>query len=165
MNLILRAIELKDLEALNAVENEQDSYLTSDNYLPFSKDILEKYISGEHDLFKFNQYRYSIDCDGNAVGFLDLFDYNPVHARAGVGIYILKNYRSMGFAYTSIELLKELCVSKLNIDYLHASISDTNHHSKELFEKLGFVLIGQRKGWLKHKGERVTVSLYENLLV
>ena len=88
MNCTLRALEPRDVSALIEAENHQDSYMISDNFLPFSEAVLKKYLEGEHDLLKYHQYRYAVDYKNECVGFIDLFDYNPIHSRAGVGVYI-----------------------------------------------------------------------------
>jgi len=160
----LRALEPSDLSALLEAENNQEAYMNSDNYLPFSKAVLEKYLNGEHDLLKHHQYRYAIDANGECAGFIDLFDYNPVHSRAGVGIYIVENQRGKGIAFHALQRLIEVSKVKLNIEYLHASISESNKASLNLFEKCGFQKNGIRTAWQKRFGKRKAVVLYELLL-
>lgn len=165
MNCKLRALESSDLSAVIEAENHQEAYMNSDNYMPFSRAVLEKYVNGEHDFFKFQQYRYVIDLDGECAGFLDLFDYNAVHARAGVGVFVLEPFRERGVAGVALQRLITEARQKLNIEYLHASISEENKPSIKLFEKCGFTQAGFKRGWRKENGVRKGVKLYELILV
>ncbi len=165
MDCYLRALEPTDLSALIQAENDQEAYLISDNYVPFSKAVLEKYLNGEHDLLKHHQYRFTIETGGLCAGFVDLFDYNPVHSRAGVGIYVLEEFRSKGVGSCALQCLIEIARNKLNIEYLHASVSESNEPSLKLFNDGGFKMIGVRSAWQKYSGKRTAVKLFERTLV
>ena len=165
MNCKLRALEPTDFSSLVRAENDQDAYMNSDNYLPFSQAVLEKYLNGDHNLFTHHQYRFVIDVDSSCAGFIDLYDYNPVHSRAGVGVFVFEEYRNKGIAYFALEHLSEISKTRLNIEYLHASVSENNKASLKLFNKSGFDFIGKRTAWKKKSGIRTGVNLYEKVLI
>jgi len=165
MNCELRALEPSDVTALLEAENDQDAFMNSDNYVPFSKSVLEAYVNGQHDLIKHQQYRYVIELNGECAGFIDLFDYNPIHARAGVGVFVLKKFRKGGAATFALQRLINISKNQLNIEYLHASISEDNQASITLFKKCGFQKTGVRNGWRKEGGVRKNVCLFELNLI
>jgi diamine N-acetyltransferase len=85
-----------------------------------------------------------------AVGAIDLFDYDPFHQRAGVGILINdKKDRGKGFAKQALTILKDYAFKYLHLKQLYCSIGEDNKKSQQLFEQLGFVQCGIKKEWLK----------------
>ena len=52
---------------------------------------LRQYLSRHENLVTHGQLRLILDVDGDPVGAVDLFDYDPYTKRAGVGIVIEKN--------------------------------------------------------------------------
>ncbi len=87
----------------------------SNTCTPYSKYILEKYIENSHlDIYQVRQLRLMIDIreKGNmpqrSIGTVDLFDFDPYHNRAGVGILIgEKSDRKKGFAFMALNKFLE----------------------------------------------------------
>ncbi len=87
----LRAPELEDLDLLFIWENEPSIWQVSGTLTPFSRYILKQYL--EHagkDIYEVKQLRLMIQLKSNhrPVGAVDLFDFDPHHHRAGIGILI-----------------------------------------------------------------------------
>ena len=82
-----RALEPEDATMLFLWENDLEINEVSLSKVPFSKYILEKYIDQAHlDIQQAGQYRFVLeDLEGNAVGCVDLFDYDAVDRRAAIG--------------------------------------------------------------------------------
>ena len=76
--------------------------------------------------------------NGIAVGCIDLYEYNWVKQRAGVGIVILKKYRKRGFAKQALVSLIKYAWNKLRLKQLHAGILSDNRSSLSLFKSVGF---------------------------
>ena len=53
--------------------------------------------------------------DDNRIGAVDLFEYDAIHRRAGIGIIIENEYRKNGFALQAIEMICEYAFSHLNL--------------------------------------------------
>ena len=52
---------------------------------PYSKDLLQNYVANsDKDIFEARQIKFSSTIEDIAVGFIDLFDFEPLHHRAGV---------------------------------------------------------------------------------
>ena len=91
--LKLRALERDDLDLLFSVENNSTHWEVSDTLAPFSRDVLLRYLENAHlDLYEAKQLRLVItrSSDKRVVGLIDLYDFNPHHKRAGIGILINK---------------------------------------------------------------------------
>lgn len=153
-NIILRAIEPEDIDLLYKWENDRALWEVSTTIAPFSKYILKKYIENAHlDLFEAKQLRLMIvsKSDGNkTVGAIDLFDFEPYHGRAGVGILVYeKNDRQKGYASSALNLIIDYAFNTLHLRQLYCNITTDNISSKNLFSNLGFEIIGIKKDWLK----------------
>jgi diamine N-acetyltransferase len=148
----LRALEPADIDLLYFWENDTTLWTVSESITPYSRFELEKYILSEGDIFANRQLRLMIDScqngDSVTVGTIDLFDFNPVHLRAGLGIliYSLSNRRK-GYASQALTMVIEYAFSVLNIAVLYCNISANNPTSIRLFEKAGFEKCGFKKSW------------------
>jgi diamine N-acetyltransferase len=95
-NIQLRALEPEDLQFLFDTENDESFWEVSNTQTPFSKSLLKQYLENAHlDIFEAKQLRLIIQENSNKkpVGIIDLFDFNPQHKRAGIGILIHKEYQ------------------------------------------------------------------------
>jgi len=150
--ITLRALEAEDVELLYEWENEEESWKVSQTIAPFSKYILALYIkNSDKDIFESKQLRLIIDTpDKRSIGALDLFDFDPIHSRAGIGLLIHKKEdRSKGYASAALELIINYSFKKLGLHQLWANVSSINVNSIKLFERHGFMLSGTKKQWLK----------------
>ncbi len=147
--LILRALEPDDLSQLYLWENDIDSCLVSLSKVPLSKYLLEQYISQAHlDIQQAGQFRFILaDESGKSIGCIDLFDYDAVHRRAGVGVLIDVKSRSKGYATEALTLIKDYAFNRIGMHQLYCSIQAHNAASLSLFEKAGFEKVGLRKDW------------------
>jgi len=152
----LRALEPEDLDFLYTIENNESFWEVSSTQTPFSRFILEQYIVNSHqDIFEAKQLRLIIvdNITNISVGMIDLFEFNPLHKRAGIGILIIESEQHKGFASEAIELLINYSFNQLNLHQLFANITADNTKSLELFKKLNFKKIGVKKEWLFSKGD------------
>jgi len=153
-NLIrLRALEPADVDLLYQWENDTSVWKLSNTLAPFSRFQLEEFvINGASDIFASRQLRLMIDQisgqeQPEAVGTVDLFDFDPYHHRAGIGILIRKQHRQKGFASEAIQLLTQYSFETLCLHQLFCNISQDNTASIKLFEKHGFIRCGIKKDW------------------
>ncbi|HEX2394166.1 MAG TPA: GNAT family N-acetyltransferase [Bacteroidales bacterium] len=153
--IILRAPEPSDLEILYRWENDRETWQVSNTITPFSKYILEKYIENAHlDIYQVKQLRLMIDVKEKlsvkTVGTIDLFDFDPYHLRAGVGILIGdKSDRGQGYASQALGKFIQYCFNILQLHQLFCNITPTNVESLRLFKKWGFRITGRKADWIK----------------
>lgn len=148
----LRALEPSDVDIIYEWENDTDVWLVSSTQVPYSKDLIEKYIqSAYQDIYTIKQLRLVIDAKDIdvPVGTIDFYDFDPNNRRAGVGIIIAPQYRKKTYASEALERLIDYGFQVLNLHQIYASISIDNVASLKLFQKCGFKITGQRKEWLR----------------
>ena len=151
-NIKMRALEPEDLEILYKWENDSSLWTVGNTLAPYSKYILREYISESHrDIFDIKQLRLIIEDKKSrqSIGLIDLFDFDPHHKRAAVGILISPDYQRKGFGTQTLNLLKEYAFSFLKLHQLYAHIPERNKASIQLFQKIGFQKAGTLKDWLQ----------------
>jgi len=145
-----RALEPDDIDLLFEWENDTKIWEVSNTLEPFSKYILAKYIKeSQRDIYESKEARMIIEThDGKAVGAIDLFDFDPFHFRAGVGILIHDTKdRKLGYATDALQLLCDYAANYLRLHQLYANITADNLASIQLFKNAGFELTSTKKDW------------------
>lgn len=148
----LRAPEPEDLDLLYIWENEPSIWQVSGTLTPFSRYILKQYL--EHaakDIYQVKQLRLMIQLISNhrPVGAVDLFDFEPHHRRAGLGILIADpSDRRQGYAREALETMTAYCFDVLHLHQVYCNIAAGNKASIKLFEEAGFKESGRKKEWL-----------------
>ena len=163
----LRALELDDLDFLFEIENNRKLWKISHTILPFSKYYLEKYIKESNlDIFSEKQFRFVICFENkHPIGLIDLFDFDPVNHRAGIGIVIECEYRKKGYALESIKLIEDISKKDLQIHQLYVNVAIDNKISLDLFNKLGYMEIGIKKDWNYINGQYIDEVLFQKILI
>lgn len=168
ISIFLRALELTDLAVLLRIENNQAFWHLSDTTSAFSKELMQEYLSNaKATIDQAKQYRFAI-CKNESrevVGLVDLFDYDALHKRAGVGILIenVQN-RKKGYATEALSLLLDYTKDSLGLHQVYANILEDNEPSIALFEKRGFRKIGTKKEWRSIGGKFKNELLYQYIL-
>lgn len=150
-HLNLRALEPEDLEFLFKIENNESFWEVSHTQAPFSKFILKQYLENAHlDIYEAKQLRLIIEehKSNSSIGTIDLFDFNPQHKRAGIGILIHPDYQQKGYASEALQILINYCFTHLQLHQLYANITTNNKNSIRLFTKHDFKEIGIKKDWI-----------------
>jgi diamine N-acetyltransferase len=148
----LRALEPADADLLYRWENEMSLWPASFTQIPFSRYVLDEFVNSVHqDIYSSKQLRLMVDQAGDSetIGIIDLFEFDPQHARCGVGIYINENHRKNGKADETIRLVREYAFNVLHLKQLFAHVASNNTASLALFEKNGFEKSGLKKCWHK----------------
>ena len=165
MNLKLRALEPNDLELVYEVENDKSLWVYSNTSSPFSRHTLKKFIENSHlDIIEHKQLRLVIADDEQSYGFIDLYDYDFINRRVGLGIIIFKKYRSKGIGLSSLQLTENYLLEHVPIHQVYANISSTNKESISLFKKSGFVNIGLKKDWIFYNNKFNDELLFKKIL-
>lgn len=147
----LRALEPEDLAFVYQIENDESIWEVSNTQTPYSRFLIRQYLENAHqDIYEAKQLRLAI-CKNEsfeAIGLIDLFDFDPQNKRAGVGILIHHlSERNSGVGTESLRLLIQYAFSQLNLHQLYANISLQNEPSLKLFTNFGFQKIGIKKDW------------------
>lgn len=163
----LRALEPSDIDLLLRIENDDRYWKYANRTEPYSRDLLQKYIEQQkQDIFQVKQKRFAISIENkDTLGFIDIFDFEPMHRRAGVGIFILDKYRGIGIGRKSVTLLGEYAKTHLNLNCIYANIAKENTTSINLFESCGYKKIGLKKEWNYYENSFHGEYLYQKIIV
>ena len=166
--VVLRLLELTDIDAVYRIENNEDFWNIGDTRGPFSLQSIQEYVANAKlDVYEVQQLRLAI-CDlqtDRLIGLLDLFDFDIYHSRAGVGILIeYPEDRKKGFGTESLALLKTYAKNVLGLHQLYANILEDNVASITLFEKQDFKKIGVKKDWRREGDNFKNELLYQHIL-
>lgn len=150
-NIIIRAAEPLDAELIYEWENDQSIWRVSETYMPYSMYQIEQFLLNNNDLFANRQIRFIIETknDNEKIGCIDIYDFDPIHQRAGIGILLQENYRKHGYAKESLSLIIDYCFNILLLKQVYCLIDSLNEDSLNLFKKTGFIQCGYRKEWIR----------------
>ena len=148
----LRAVEPEDLDRLYAWENDTDVWSVSGTTAPFSRAQLEAFILTQQqgDIFRTGQLRLIVEtrAGNRAVGAVDLFEFDPLHGRAGIGILIHgPENRRQGYASDTLAILCRYARKRLALHQLWCCIATDNEASMRLYRSAGFTPIGIKRDW------------------
>ena len=162
--LLLRAVEPEDVSFVYRWENDPSAWGDGCALAPYSRYAIRTYIeeSQRQDIFQSRQLRLMIVCqnDKSVAGMVDLFDFDPYHRRAAVGIYVDTRYRKQGMASEALELLCRYAFDFFHLHQLYAHVAERNAASLRLFESSGFERCGLLSQWIcRDKGYEDVVIL------
>ena len=146
----LRAMEPEDIDNIYDWENDPATWICSAAHQPFSRHALQQFIDdyASADIYSCRQLRLmGIDNDGLAVGCVDLFDFDPYHQRAGIGIIVDRSKRRKGFGLAMLREVEQFASEHLRMHQLHCTIASDNKASIALFTAAGYTQCGTLKQW------------------
>ncbi|TQD39156.1 GNAT family N-acetyltransferase [Haloflavibacter putidus] len=160
----LRPLEPEDLDFIYQIENNESFWELSATQTPYSRFLIRQYLENAHqDIYEAKQLRLLIeDLDGNNIGLIDLFDFDPANKRAGIGILIAaEENREKGLGSQALDLLCKYAFTHLKLHQVYANIGQDNKNSINLFEKIGFEKVGLKKDWNLVNGDYKNEYLYQ----
>ncbi|HOZ29830.1 MAG TPA: GNAT family protein [Bacteroidales bacterium] len=164
--ILLRKPEPEDLEFLYSLENNPDFWFVSDTHTPFSRWQIKQHIENSvYDIFTNKELRLIIEqkSDNSKVGIIDLFEFDPKHNRAGVGILIKKDFQNKGLAAQALLLIIDYSFKILLLNQLWCFIDVTNEISIKLFSNMGFAKCGHLKAWKRTDKSYSDTFIYQLL--
>ena len=163
-NIYLRTIEPSDASLMLKWENNPENWAVSNTLVPFSEHLILQYVNSAQDIFETKQLRFIICLQENdkPIGTIDLFEYDPLHRKAGVGVLIDEvSERNKGYANEAVKLMVKYSFDRLDLHQLFCNIFESNEHSISLFEKNDFVKTGEKKDWVRIEGRWETELFYQ----
>lgn len=163
--IYLRALEPEDLEFIYRLENNENLWSVSNTQTPYSRFLIRQYLENAHqDIYEAKQLRLAICTLGSfeAIGLIDLFNFDPVNNRAGVGIVVEEEaQRHKGYGKEALQLVVNYAFNTLQLHQLYANIDPANVASTGLFTNFGFTLIGLKTDWIKRENVYADEALYQ----
>ncbi len=164
VNVWLRALEPDDLSFVHRIENDERMWVFGNTRTPYSRFVIRQYLENSHqDIHTAKQLRLAITHADSfeAVGLIDLYDYEPVHNRAGIGIVVDEPARRGNIGSEALQILVEYAFSALGMHQLYAHIDPGNEASVRLFATFGFRECGRRRDWNLVHGRYRDESIYQ----
>ena len=160
----LRALEPEDLSFIHEIENDESIWEISNTITPYSKYLIKQYLDHAHkDIYEVKQLRLVIcNKDQDAIGMIDIFDFDYKNRRAGIGILVKDTAnRQKGHGKEALQLLTNYCFKHLDLHQLYCNISEDNTASLALFKSQGFKEIGLKKDWNYLNGQYKNEYLFQ----
>ena len=113
---MLRAAEPEDLDLMYLVENDTALWEFGNTNVPYSRFALRQFIEQtSNDINTDGQVRLviALSSNRNAIGFVDLQNYDLRHRRAEVGIVIMPEWQRQGLGNEVLQLLEEYAYNHL----------------------------------------------------
>ncbi len=164
--VVLRAVEPSDIDFMYGVENDLENWGVSGTTLPFSQYILERFVESQSDdIHATRQLRLMIVThDGERVGTMDLFEYDPFNHRAGVGIFIVEPKRNMGYAADALRVVALYAKRVLQLHQLWCGVGAENAASLALFKRAGYAEVGRKREWIWRDGGYIDEVMLQKIL-
>ena len=164
--LWLRAMEPEDVDAIYEWENDPSVWNDSAAHQPFSRHELARFIEECRgaDIYSCRQLRLMADIGREAVGCVDIFDFEPHHRRAGVGIIVAKRHRRKGLGLSMLTQLEDFARRHLCLHQLHCTIAADNEASLALFGKAGYRRCGTLSEWLLDNGRWSDALTFQKII-
>lgn len=163
----LRTVEPRDAERLYRWENDPSVWEVSGTTEPLSRHAIDRFIGEQQaGIIHCGQLRLMIDAAaGETVGAIDLFDFEPRHGRAGLGILIYDPaQRGKGYAAEALAMVEEYARATLKLRQLWCNILTDNKPSLALFLKAGFQQVGVKTEWIRTPDGYKDEALFQKLL-
>lgn len=167
--LKLRAVELSDIDLIYKWENDISLWNVGGNRGFYSRYAIEEFVKNTQnlDVFASCQVRNMVDVfeDGiKTIGCVDLYEIDPQHNRAGVGIFIEKEFRNKHYAQQTLMKMEQYAKTILNLHQVYAYVACDNVASIALFESQNYFSSAVLKQWIRKKEGYFDVKIYQKIL-
>lgn len=161
----LRIAEPEDARQIYEWENNRNVWRVSETSCPVSLFQVEQFLLGNSDLVTNRQLRLMVCLEGTErpIGSIDLFDFDPVNGRIGIGILIESAHRGKGYAKRALNLCLDYLFHDVMVHQVHCLIDIANEESRHLFLGLGFSECGLRKDWIKTPEGYLNAVFYQKI--
>lgn len=160
--ITLRAPEPGDIDLLYIWENDASIWEDGAVRAPMSRKMIFDYVnnySPDPGLACQLRLIITLNATNSPIGCVDLYDYDTLNRRSGVGIVIDEAHRNRGYGKAAVELLASYCHKSLGLHQLWAIVSRCNQASLALFNSCGFRSCGSLKSWIR-TGETYRDALF-----
>ncbi|MDR2907917.1 MAG: GNAT family N-acetyltransferase [Bacteroidales bacterium] len=172
VQITLKALEPSDVPTLLKWENDREIWAISNTIEPLSKYKLDTYVQQTltSDVFALRQLRLMVHKIENSeldltepIGTVEIFEFDPIHKHAGIGIMLHKNYQKQGIGKIVLDQFLSYLFETLHLHSVYANVSETNTNSIKFFETCGFTKVAGYKEFLFENGRFVSQFTYQYL--
>ena len=149
-------MEPGDIDAVYRWENDPAVWTYSAAHQPFSRHALQQFIdeSSGSDIYTARQLRLMADTvvtdskPATTIGCIDLYDFDPYHRRAAIGLLVDSAQRGKGYGTAMLAELEVFAAEHLNLHQLHSIVAADNTQSIKLFTQAGYTKCGTLRDWM-----------------
>ena len=165
-HISLRALEPEDATLVFMWENDRSLWQYGSTQAPLSLHQIREYIDNYNDdVFANRQLRLMICADNIVVGTVDLYDLDPIHRRAGVGIMVAQEHQHQGIARQALDILSEYAENRLGLHQLWCECAVGNSPAVAAFEAAGYSICGRLRSWIRNGQSYCDAFKMQKLLV
>lgn len=170
--VIIKKMELNDVEALSKISNNDNVYRFIPPFLyKKSNKVLETAIKnlGKRDFEKKKQIIAGIylkDSPNRLVGLAEMFDYKKRENKITIGYRVNEDYWNKKIASNTLKLMVDYLVNEIGITTLNAFVMPKNLYSSKILLNNGFVKEDytlQEKNWGGQEIVSVDVYTYRKM--
>lgn len=157
--VLLRAVELEDLDFLQDMINDSDIEKDVVGWsFPVSKEKQRKWY--EKQLDSKEAIRFVITDTNELIGMAILDKIDWKNRSIGINIKLKREKQKQGYGKESISILLSYCFEELNFHRIEANILEDNIASRKLFESCGLTLEGKKRKAIYKKNQYHDLCLY-----
>ncbi len=164
MRLRLRSFEESDVDTIYRWENDIQTWSSSMTLNPLSYKFIRDYvvyapssIVDEGQLYLLLEDKETKE----ALGYVQLLNYEALHQKLALGVYLEPKHRNKGYAIEALECIKEYVFAVLNCRMIYAETLETNSSARHLFERAGFHKTAVLKDWYWLNGAFQNLIYYQ----
>ena len=123
--ITLRAMEPSDIDLIYKWENDTSLWTVSDTVAPYSREALMLYIANcANDIYANKQLRLmvTLTATGETVGTVDFLNFNPIHNRAELGVYICKEHQGQGLSAETMKIVNAYAAQGIGLRQLYVYV-------------------------------------------
>ncbi|MDO4511935.1 MAG: GNAT family N-acetyltransferase [Bacteroidales bacterium] len=150
--ITLRAMEPADIDLIYRWENDPELWTVSDTVAPYSREALMLYIAGSaNDIYTNRQLRLMIvlNATGETIGTVDFLNFNPIHNRAELGVYISPAFQGQGLAGETMKVVNRYAAEGLGLRQIYVYVPEDNAASIAMIRRAGFEEVGILQAWIR----------------
>lgn len=134
----------------------------TESELPFDREVCRKKFA---DFLKSAKKKGRVDltvinCEGDVVGSIDLYDVDHRAGTFQIATYIMPRHAGKGYGEAALSLMLEYCFFEMRLHKYNARIIKENEKSIRLHEKLGARLEGVLSDMFYHRGRYYDLLWY-----
>ena len=107
------------------------------------------------------QLRLILEVEGSPLGALDIYDYDPIARKGGLGIVMNQEAQGKGLAKMAMGSFIKYLLQTIGLNMVYAVTPVTNEASIALFESLQFKNSGTLRQWVLQKGQFQDAYLFQ----
>lgn len=137
--VLLRAIELEDMEFLrNMINDEEMEHNVIGWSFPVSRYEQQKWF--ENTIQNKNNLRFIIEAEGKSIGLATLTSIDWKNRKACHGVKLFSdNIKGKGYGTDAVITIMKYAFEELQLNRLYSTILEYNEPSRKLYKKCGWV--------------------------